>query len=373
MGGFRLGAILGFEIRIDYSWFIIFLLILWTLGFGVFPASHPGQPTSTYIAMGAVGTFLFFASLVAHELSHSLVAQRKGIPVSGITLFVFGGMAHATMEFENPGDEFQVAGIGPVSSFLIAGLFYLVGIFAEGAGWSPAVIAVAEYLAYINLALAIFNLLPGFPLDGGRIFRAAAWKVTGDMRRATRFATNGGKLIGFALIAFGFINFFAGNLIGGIWLVLIGWFIRSAAESSYHQLLLRRSLDGVRAGDAMTRDPYTVAPDVTIADFVEEHLFRGRHNAYPVVVEGRPVGIVSLDRIRQVPREEWSDRTVGDAMAPAGDAVIVDPDEGMDTVLDRLTASQTSRVLVARDGLLAGIITSRDIARWLEGVKLRDG
>jgi Zn-dependent protease/predicted transcriptional regulator len=373
MGGFRLGSILGFEIRIDYSWFIIFLLILWTLGLGVFPASYPGQPTSTYIAMGAIGTLLFFASLIAHELSHSLVARGKGITVSGITLFVFGGMAHATMEFEDPADEFQVAAIGPISSLAIAGIFYLIGIGAESAGWSAAVVAVAEYLAYINLALAIFNLLPGFPLDGGRIFRAAAWKFTGDMRRATRFATNGGKVIGYVLIAFGFVKLFGANLVGGMWLVLIGWFIRSAAESSYLQLLLRRSLDGVRAGDAMTPDPYTVAPHITIEEFVDEHVFRGRHNAYPVVDDGHPVGIISLDRIRQVPREEWAHRTVAHAMAPADDAVIVDPDEKMDTVLDRLAASQTSRVLVARDGILAGIITSRDVARWLEGVKLREG
>jgi Zn-dependent protease/predicted transcriptional regulator len=372
MRGFRLGSILGFEIRIDYSWFIIFFLILWTFGFGVFPAVHPGQQPAIYMAMAAVGTLLFFASLVAHELAHSLVARRKGVHVSGITLFIFGGMAHATMEFEEPADEFQIAGVGPLSSLAIAGVFYLIGWVGREAGWSVAVVGVASYLAFINVALALFNLLPGFPLDGGRLFRAVAWKYTGDLRKATRWATSGGKVLGYLLIALGLVNFFAGNLIGGLWLVFIGWFMRSAAEASYLQLLLRRSLEGVRVADTMTPDPYTVPAGISVEEFVDAHVFRGRHQAYPVLDEGRPVGIITLERVKQVPREEWPQRTVGQAMAPTDERAVVRPDETMDRVLDRLSESDTGRVLVARDGSLVGIITRADVARWLERVQLQE-
>lgn len=366
MGGFRLGSIFGFEIRIDYSWFIIFFLILWSLGLGVFPVNFPGLPPATYLLMGLIGTLLFFVSLLAHELSHSLVARTRGVPVTGITLFVFGGMAHTRMEFENPGDEFRIAVVGPISSFLIAVLFTLIAWIGARAGWGVAVVGVAQYLAYINLALAIFNLLPGFPLDGGRLFRAAVWRATGDLRKATRYATNGGKLLGYLLIALGFLSFFFGDLVGGIWLVLIGWFIRSAAEASYLQLVLRRSLAGVRAKEAMSPDPYTVSSGISLQEFVDQHVFQGRHHAYPVVDDGHVLGIVSLERVKQIPRNEWAQHSVAEAMAPAAETIFVDPDEDMNQVIERLSESPTRRILVSRDGALLGIITSRDVAHWLE-------
>lgn len=370
MSGFRLGSIFGFEIRIDYSWFIIFFLILWTLGMGVFPAMYPGQPIATYLLMGAAGTIFFFLSIIAHELAHSLVARTKGIPVTGITLFVFGGMAHTRMEFEEPGDEFQIAAVGPLSSVLIAGLFYAIAWAGRQLDWSVAIVGVAAYLAVINLALAIFNILPGFPLDGGRLFRALIWWRTGDLRKATRYASNAGKILGYLLMGFGLLNMFAGNLVGGIWMVLIGWFIRTAAETSYAQLLLRRSLEGVRAADTMTPDPYSVPPDISVESFVDEHVFRGRHNAYPVVEDGRPLGIINLERVKQVPRDEWPTRAVSEVMIPATDGAVVPPDENMVTVLEKLGEGGGGRVLVVRDGTLIGIITSRDVARWLERVRM---
>jgi Zn-dependent protease/predicted transcriptional regulator len=372
MGGFRLGSILGFEIRIDYSWFIIFFLILWTFGFAVFPAMYPGLEGGMYLAMAGVGTLLFFASLLAHELSHSLVARRKGIPVSGITLFVFGGMAHTSMEFETPGDEFQIAGVGPLSSLVIAGIFYLVAMVAQMVELSVAIVGVASYLAIVNVVLAVFNMLPGFPLDGGRLFRAVVWKWTGDLRRATRYATTGGKIVGYLLIALGLLNFFAGNLVGGLWLVFIGWFMRNAAEASYVQLLLRRSLEGVRVRDAMTPDPYTVPAGITLDDFVDQHLFRGRHQGYPVVENGSPAGIITLERVKRIPREEWPRRTVGEAMAPADETTIVGPEERMDQVLDRFSGSATGRVLVCENDRIVGILTRSDLVRWLERVRMTE-
>jgi Zn-dependent protease/CBS domain-containing protein len=372
VGGFRVGSIFGIEIRIDYSWFIIFFLILWTFRLAVFPSLYPGQDGLTYLLMAATGAVLFFASLLAHELSHSLVARSRGMPVSGITLFVFGGMAHTGSEFRSPKDEFQIAGIGPVSSLLIGGGFYLIALVGREAGWSMAVTGVAGYLAFINVFLAIFNMLPGFPLDGGRLFRAAVWKYTGDLGKATRYATNGGKVIGYLLIFVGLLNLFSGNPVGGLWLVLIGWFVRSAAEASYVQMLLRRSLEGVRVADAMTPAPYTVPGGTSLEEFVDEHVFRGRHHAYPVMQNGRAVGIITLDRVKRFPRAEWRGRTVSDAMAPVGESSIVRPEERMDQVLDRFGASETGRVLVSRDGDLVGIITRSDLARWLERLQMQE-
>jgi Zn-dependent protease/predicted transcriptional regulator len=372
MGGFRLGSIFGFEIRIDYSWFIIFLLVLWTLASGVFPATFPNQQRSVYFAMAAGATLLFFASIVAHELSHSLMARAKGVPVTGITLFIFGGMAHTRMEFEEPGDEFRIAIVGPLASLAIAAAFQIASMAVDAAGAHEAVVRVAGYLAYINVVLAVFNLLPAFPLDGGRVFRSIAWKITGDLQRATRMAATGGKFLAYALIAIGFLNFFAGNIVGGIWTVLIGWFVRQAAESSYLQLMVRRSLDGVRADQVMTPDPYTVSPEISLESFVDDHVLRGRHHAYPVVDEDRrPIGIVSLEAVRRVPRDEWPRTSVSDAMVPVDENVIVSPEESMDRVLDRISGSRARRILVARQGQLAGIITSHDIARLVEGVQLK--
>jgi Zn-dependent protease/CBS domain-containing protein len=373
VNGFRIGSILGIEIRIDYSWFVIFFLILWTFSSGVFPAVYPGQPTPTYLAMGVAGTFLFFSSLLAHELAHSVVAMRKGIPVDRITLFIFGGMAHTRMEFESPGDEFLIAGAGPVSSFLIALLFAAVGWTGATAGWSPAVVWVAQYLAFLNVILAVFNLLPGFPLDGGRLFRAAVWKASGSLEKATRWASMGGKVLGYLLMALGLLSLFGGNVIGGVWMIFIGWFVRMAAEAGYTQYLLHAALEGIRARDLMAADPETVPAEATLREFVEDYVFSGRHNAYPVVEGAHPLGILTLDRVKSVPREEWETRTVRGAMVPLSENVVVHPEEGMTRVMEKLQESQVRRVLVARNGELLGIITRGDLARWLERHRMLAG
>jgi Zn-dependent protease/CBS domain-containing protein len=372
MGGFRIGSVFGIDIRIDYSWFVIFFLILWTLTVGVFPATRPGLDTGTYVAMGASATILFFISLLGHELSHSLVARSKGIPVEGITLFIFGGMAHTRMEFEEPGDEFLIAGVGPVSSFVFAALFWVIAWAGRQFGWPFAITDVAGYLAFINLILAIFNLFPGFPLDGGRLFRALVWKVTGDLRKATRIASTGGKIFGYALILLGALSLIGGNLIGGIWLIFIGWFVRTAAEASYTQYVLRRTLEGIRARDAMTPDPDTVAADLTLEEFVEAQVFRGRHHSYPVVENGEPVGLITLDRVRGVPREEWPQRSVRDAMAPASDALMARRDDSMATVLEKLGESKLRRVLVTHESRLVGILSQSDVARLVEREEIRE-
>lgn len=254
MASFRLGTTFGFEIRIDSSWFILFALILWSFSSNVFPRAMPGLGSGVYLLMGAMAAILFFASLLIHELGHALVARAKGIQVKGITLFIFGGVALTSREASTPGDEFQIAGAGPVMSFLLAGIFWAIGNLGLGWGLHDSVIVVARYLAGLNLVLAIFNLLPGFPLDGGRLLRAALWKATGSLTRATRYATLAGQMLAWVLIALGVWSVLLGDVVGGIWLILIAWFLRSAAIASWRQQLVldrmeeaRRMLEQARA------------------------------------------------------------------------------------------------------------------------------
>jgi Zn-dependent protease/predicted transcriptional regulator len=371
MAGFRLGSVSGIEIRIDISWFVIFFLVLWTLTRGVFPASVPGQSPAVYVAMGLAGALLLFASLLAHEMAHSLVARRLGLAVGGITLFIFGGFARAAAEFRSPREEFIVAAAGPLSSFAIAALFQIVALAVTAAGMPPAIAAVAAYLALINLVLAVFNLFPGFPLDGGRILRSVVWHRTRDVLRATRVATNGGRLFGFMLILLGIVNLFSGNPVGGLWLVLIGWFVLAAAEGSYAQQALRHSLRDVRVQDAMTPHPHSVPPDLPLQQFIEAHVLDGLHHSYPVMRNGTPVGLITLSLVRAVPRAHWSGRTVADAMVRVGPDNIVAPEDELPAALEKLARSVVGRVLVMHGGRLLGILSHTDVSRCVEKERLR--
>jgi Zn-dependent protease/CBS domain-containing protein len=366
MQSFRLGSIFDFEIRVDLSWFIIFFLILWTLIFNIFPANFPELSTTAYAIMGVIGTILFFTSLLAHELSHSLVAKMKRIPIEGITLFVFGGVSRTRMDAESPGDEFQIAVVGPLMSLFLAALFGLIWWVGQNAGWTVAVTGVARYLATINLVIAIFNLLPGFPLDGGRLFRSVIWKTTGNLRKATRIAAGAGKFFGFALIAFGIIRMFGGSILGGLWLVFIGWFLTTAAELGYKEQLLQSSLKGVKAKQLMTPAPQTVPSSLSLQEVVDQYFLQQRYQAFPVTENNHPVGIITLNQVKDVPRKEWEDRTVQETMTPAKNNVTTSPEEDMSQVLEKMENSGIQRVLVTDNGNLEGIITGRDLSVWLQ-------
>jgi Zn-dependent protease/CBS domain-containing protein len=366
MQGFRLGSIFGFEIRVDLSWLLIFFLVLWTLSAGIFPTSYPGYSSATYFAMGIVATLLFFASLLAHELSHSFVARAKGIPVEDITLFIFGGVSRTRMDAETPGDEFQIAGVGPLVSLLLSGLFGLIWYVGVNFGWSVVFTGIFAYLAAINLALAIFNMLPGFPLDGGRVFRSLIWKYTGNLKKATKIASTGGKWLSYLLIAFGVLDMFAGAILGGLWLILIGWFLYNAAETSYEDLLLRTSLQGIRAREIMTPYPETVSPDIKLQELVDNYFLNRRYQSFPVAEDGHPVGIITLNQVKDIPREEWKYRTVKDTMVTTENGVTARPEEQMSKVLQKMQDSGVRRVLVIQNGLLQGIITANDLANWLQ-------
>ncbi|MBW4558834.1 MAG: site-2 protease family protein [Trichormus sp. ATA11-4-KO1] len=366
MQGFRLGSIFGFEIRVDLSWLLIFFLVLWTLSAGIFPTNYPGLTNGTYFGMGIVATLLFFASLLAHELSHSFVARAKGIPVEGITLFIFGGVSRTRMDAETPGDEFQIAGVGPLVSLMLAALFGVIWYISRNAALSVVVTGVAAYLASINLALAIFNMLPGFPLDGGRVFRSMIWKYTGNLKKATQIATTGGKWLGYLLIALGVWQMFSYAILSGLWLILIGWFLYNAAEASYEELLLRTSLQGVRAREIMTPYPETVSADVTLQELVDKYFLSRRYQSFPVTQDNHPVGIITLNQVKDIPREEWTYRTVKDTMSAANNGVTARPEEQMSNVLQKMQDSEIRRVLVIQNGLLRGIITAHDVANWLQ-------
>lgn len=365
MQGFRLGSIWGFEVRIDSSWFFIFFLILWTLSAGAFPAQFPELSSRTHVAMGIAGTVLFFVSLVLHELAHSLVARSKGIPIKGITLFIFGGVARISSEAETPGDEFQIAVVGPLASFAIALFSSLTAWVGGVAGWSVAVTGVANYLAFINIALGIFNLLPGFPLDGGRLFRAIVWKWTGNLTRATKIASSSGKTLGFAIALLGILLLFRGMIFNGLWFVLIGLFLRNAAETGFQQQLLQVGLAGVQAWEVMTPNPETVPHDLRVQQLVDEYFLHRRYQSFPVLRNDRLCGIVTLNQVKQVPREQWTSLMVKDIIKPLDRNTVIRPDEKILDTLQKMEESEVGRVLVVRDETLEGIISVRDIADWL--------
>lgn len=369
MNGFRIGKVLGFEVSLDASWFIILFLVIWSFSSGVFPAQVPGLTPALYLVMGVSGALLFFVSLLAHELSHSVVARAKGIQVDGITLFLFGGMARTRTEASTPGDEFQIAIVGPLMSLAIGILLGGLAAIGARAGWHGGFVAVAQYIGILNIVLAIFNMLPGFPLDGGRVLRSAVWKFTGDMTRATRVASLGGQGIGFLLIALGILEAFRGRLMSGMWLAFIGWFLRNAALTGYRQHVLHDVLGEATARQILTPVPETVPPDITLDDLTDRYFMRRRFAAFPVTEGDVALGLITLGQVKEVPREDWPLRTARDTMTPASAGIVVGPDDPLTTVAAKLRDSPVRRVLVIRDGRLEGIITGKDVASWLGRVQ----
>lgn len=363
--GFRIGSILGLEISIDLSWLVILALVVWSFTTGVFPAVVPDLPAGAYLVMGIAGAALFFGSLLLHELAHSVVARAKGIEVEGITLFVFGGVSRMRTEAGSPEDEFVIAGVGPLTSLALAGAFLALSVLGGGAGLGTPAVVVARYLSFLNLALAVFNLLPGFPLDGGRLFRAAVWRLTGDLDRATRWATTGGRAMGMLFIFLGLWQAFSGNVLGGLWIVFIGWFLGGAAQMSYRQHVLQAGLEGATARDGMTRNPLTVPPETGLREFVDEYVLHGPHRSYPVTDGGQILGLITLGRVLEEDRERWPELTVRDVLIEVDDRTSVAPEESLVEVLRRLHGGPVDRLLVVEGEKLIGVVTSDDVIEWL--------
>ena len=361
----KLFKLMGFEVGIDPSWIILAVLVAWSLSTGYFPFEVQGLSVRTYWIMGFIGAAGLFASIIAHEFCHSLMARRRGMEMKGITLFIFGGVAEMGAEPPSPMSEFLIAVVGPISSLLMAALFYGLQNHATGAEWPQTVGGVFGYLGMINLYLAVFNLAPAFPLDGGRILRAALWGWKGSLRSATRISSRIGSGFGVALIIFAVMQVLGGNFVGGMWLALIGMFIRSAARMSYRQLMTRRALEGEPLQRFMTRDPVSVRPDLSISRFVDDYVYRHHHKLYPVTDGSRLVGCVSTTQLKELPREQWGRTSVGDIARECTEANTVGP--GLDAVeaLSRMNRGRSSRLLVVEEGRLLGMITLKDMLAFL--------
>ncbi len=359
--GILIGRIFGIPIYLHASWFIIFALITLSLR-TQFTSQHPSWSPQQHWALGIITSALFFGSVVFHELSHSIVAIRYKIPVQSITLFVFGGLSSISREPDKPKQEFNIAIAGPLSSLFLAGCFYLVAHFFHG---DDMVAASSKWLWEINLVLALFNLVPGFPLDGGRILRGIAWAVTGNFQRATQIASITGKVIAYAMIIFGAWQALTGNWVGGIWTAFIGWFLLSAAQESYAQVAVQNTLMGVRTGDVMTHEVPTVTRDMSIDEYVHEVLRTGAR-FHIVTGAGTPVGLISLDAARAVPRDEWLNTSIQAVMMPLDHLHSAEPDEPVLAVLQRMRGNNISQMPVISDGHIVGMVGLDDIVRVLQ-------
>jgi Zn-dependent protease/predicted transcriptional regulator len=367
----RVGRIIGIEIRIDSSWAVIALLITYSMYLRL-DVLYPELSGGGAVALAILSAVLFFGSVLVHELAHAVVSEARGIRVQDITLFLFGGATRARVESRGPRDEFLIALVGPLTSGLLAGLFGILAGLGSGVLSSPLA-GTFGYLAWTNLLLAGFNLVPGFPLDGGRLLRSAIWKATGSLSRATRIASMAGQVVGWLLVAAGVASLLAGDLAGGIWFAFIGWFLVQAARSSYQELQLQQLLRGVEAEDVMAADLRRIPPELSLQDAVDDYFMRYNHGAFPVEEHGQTIGLLTLRGVRQVPREQWPTRRVRDHMVPLGDQVVVAPDARMDGVLGKLQDGEANRVLVAHDGEVVGIITPSDLTRWLHRWRTLEG
>lgn len=364
-GRLHLFEISGIKINIDYSWLIVFVLVLWSLSAGYFPRYYPNHSTQLYWFAGLVGTLLFFSSIIVHELSHSLTALRSGIQIPEITLFIFGGIARLSQEPTSAMTELKIAVAGPLSSFALAGIFWAVA-GALQAHAQNLIVAVFEYLAWINLALAIFNLVPGYPLDGGRILRAIIWWKTGSVARATKWAADIGKGFAWALMIFGGVQIFSGALIGGLWLLFIGMFLRGVAAAGYQEVMMKQSLDGVRVKEVMVENVVSTSPDVPVDALTDKFFLRYGHGGFPVVEEGRPVGLVSLSDISNISTEERRTKTVRDVMSRLSEGLEIDTNASLVDALKKMTQQGTGRLLVMEGNRMVGMITKTGLLRFLE-------
>ncbi len=360
----KLGRLFGIEIGVNYSWFIILFLTTFFM-WNTYHSEHPEWPASWQIITAIVTSFLFFASLLAHELSHSLLALAKGLPVHSITLFIFGGVSRIEKEAMNAATEFWVGGIGPISSAVIAGLFYLLEIII-GDPDSPMG-AMASWLAVINLSLALFNLIPGFPLDGGRMLRALIWWMTGSLHKATRVASAIGQGFAYLLIVGGIIFVFAaGQLFGGLWTSFIGWFLLDAARSSEQAMVFERAMKGARARDVMSADVPTVPAEISLSDFFDDYLIRTGRRCFIVMSSGRLVGLMTTHELKAVPRELWTTVIVGQMMKPFETMRWVEPNAELRQVLEVMENDDLNQVPVVSEGRLEGLIRRENVLRFIK-------
>lgn len=357
-----LGRILGIPIGLDYSWFLIFALLTWSLAVSYYPAEFKNWPHVLYWVMGAVTAIMLFASVLLHELGHSVVALRYKIPVRSITLFIFGGIAQIGTEPPSAAAEFFVAIAGPIVSLALAAFFSVVKPVV--AGIEP-LWGLAKYLAYINMALVLFNLVPGYPLDGGRVFRAIVWAVTRDMRRATLIAAKVGRFFGFVFIFVGILRMFGGDF-GGLWIAFIGWFLDNAANAQVHQVMFQGLLTGHTVSQAMSRSCITVPADLALQQLVDEHILGGSGQRCFLVNRGEnTIGLMTLHRIKEVPRGEWPTTSAAQVMLPLEKLKRIGPDAELWSALQQMDRDGVNQLPVMSDGRVIGMLSREDVITFL--------
>ena len=363
----NLFKILGIRISIDYTWFIVFVLFAWSLAYGYYPANIPNLSLSTYIVMGVISSLSLFICVLIHELSHSYTSNRLGLDIKEITLFIFGGMAKLTREPDRAMDELKIAAAGPLASLALAVFFYFLRNLIDRAYNFPPLSAVIGFLAYINLALLVFNMIPGFPLDGGRVLRAVWWARTGDVKKATRVASQIGKGFAIFLIVYGFFQIISGFFIGGLWALLIGTFLQQAAEGSYRQLLMKLSLEGVRVEDIMSKTVVTMEDGISLSDAIEKYFFKYHFVSFPVTSGGRVVGLIALNNIRETEKEKWHTTAVRDVMEKISPERVLHPGDNVLHALSKMLSEGVGRFpVIDVGGSLAGILSRRDIMKIME-------
>jgi Zn-dependent protease/predicted transcriptional regulator len=360
---FTLGRIAGIPFGVNWSWLVVFALIVWTWATGVFPSTNPGHSDGVYVAMAIVAAILFFVSIVLHEYGHAIQAKREGMEIDGITLWLFGGVAKFRGMFPSAGAEFRIAVAGPLVSLVLGGFFVLLAWLA---GLPETVDAVSAWLGYINLTLLVFNLIPALPLDGGRVLRSALWAAKDDFAWATRVSATIGRGFGYLFIAGGIAMLIFQGAFSGAWLAFLGWFLLMAASAEDRYMLARQALGGLRVRDLVVRDPVTTRADVTIGQFMDDIVWNTRHTTYPVTENGDALGLLPFRCVAQVPRSEWEKRTVRDCMVPADEVPTVSEDDELIDAATELGESELGRALVVDGDRLVGLLSATDVARALE-------
>jgi len=359
-GSWKIGTILGVPIRVHFSWLIVFGLITWSLSTFYFPQAAPDLPTASYWTKGALAALLLFASVLFHELAHSVVARKYKVSIESITLFIFGGVAQMKGEPPHPKAEFRIAIAGPLSSFFLSALFFFLSMtFAGG------IKVLFSYLAQINFIIAVFNLIPGFPMDGGRVLRSVIWKKKKDFFFATQKASDIGRKIAVAFIIFGLFSIFT-RIPGGLWLMLIGWFLFTAAQSNYRQSTLQESLSEIKVRDIMVKDIVTLNSSLVVAEAVNGYFLKYGYGGFPVVDGGKFLGIVTLKEVKDVPKADWGKVKVIDIITPHDGIGEVSPEDDVMRALELMIREDKGRLVFIENGKLSGLITRNGIARYVQ-------
>jgi Zn-dependent protease len=360
----KLGRIWGIPIGLNFSWFLIFALVLYSLSTGYFPTEYPQLSPLSHISMAAVTTLLFFGSVLLHELGHALIALRNRIPVKAITLFVFGGVAQITREPKTPGAEFRIAIAGPLVSLGLAGIFGLLYLIDRS---FPYLAAPSEYLMRINFLLAAFNMIPGFPLDGGRVLRSIIWRVTGNQARATNIASIGGQVVALGFVSLGIFSLFTGNLGNGLWMIFIGWFLQSAAASANQQMQVQQKLRGVTVNQVMERGLSSVSPLTPLNQVVEERVLQRGESAFFVAdYDGSLAGLITLQDITAIPQAQWRFKTVGQVMVPIERLLQVEAGAELMAALQMMEETGAHHAAVVMENRLIGLLSREQVMKYLK-------